>query len=117
MEQTKNLELEILLALRSIKTVPTRQFPELFEQDWNLYRSTFNTLIVKKFLKISEQSPGICVFELSKKGEERIDEILRENARKMDSISNRIGNFLKSFNRMRTEWASYLSEGIKTFHL
>ena len=58
MEQAKNLELEILLTLRNNKTVPTRKFHELFEQDWNLYRSKFNELIVKKFLKISIQIPG-----------------------------------------------------------
>jgi hypothetical protein len=117
MEQIKNLELEILLALRSNKTVPTRKFHELFEKDWNLYRSTFNKLIVKKFLKISALSQETCVFELSKKGDERIDELLRENASEMESISYRIRDFLKGFNRVRTELATYLSDGIKTFHL
>ena|ERR1700753_738998 len=117
MEQTKNLELEILLALKTNKSVPTRKFHELFEKDWDLYRSTFNLLIVKKYLTISVQISGTCVFELSKKGDERIDEILTENARETENISLRLRNFLKGFHRVRTEWGSYLSDGIKTFHL
>ena len=117
MEQAKNLELEILLTLRSNKTVPTRNFHELFEKDWNLYRPTFNTLIIKKFLKVSVQIPGICVFELSKKGDERIDELLRERARRMKSTTFRIRNFLNRFNRISSELGSYVSEGISTFHL
>ena len=75
MEQVENLELEILLVLRSNKTVPTRRFHELFKRDWNLYRSKLNELILNKFLKVSMQIPGICVFELSKKGDERINDL------------------------------------------
>ena len=97
MEQTKNLELEILLTLRSNKTVPTRKFHELFAQDWNLYRSKLNELIIEKFLKVSVQSPGICVFELSKKGDERMDELLRENAIEVESTTTGTRNFLKRF--------------------
>ena len=117
MEQAKNLELEILLTLRSNKTVPTRNFHKLFEKDWNLYRPTFNALIIKKFLRVSVQIPGICVFELSKKGDERIDELLRERARRMKSTTFRIRNFLNRFNRISSELGSYVSEGISTFHL
>jgi hypothetical protein len=117
MEQAKNLELEILLTLRSNKTVPTRKFHELFEQDWNIYRSKFNELIVKKFIKVSVQIPGVCVFELSKKGDERIDKLHHERAREMESITSRIRNFLRRFNRISSEFSSYVSEGINTFHL
>lgn len=117
MEQAKNLELEILLTLRSNKTVPTRNFHELFEKDWNLYRSALNRLIVKKYLKISVQISGACVFELSQKGDERIDEILQERVRKMESIPSRIRSFLKRFYRLTSELASYVSDGIGTFHL
>jgi hypothetical protein len=97
MEQAKSLELEILLTVRNNKTVPTRKFHELFEQGWNLYRSKFNELIVKKFLKISTQVPGICVFELNSKGEYRIDELLSESAREIESNNSGILNFLKRF--------------------
>ena len=97
MDQAKRLELEILLTVRNNKTVPSRNFHELFEQDWNLYRSKFNELIVKKFLKISSQIPGICVFELHVKGEYRIDELLAESAREIESATSGILNFLKRF--------------------
>jgi hypothetical protein len=97
MEQAKGLELEILLTVRNNKTVPTRKFHELFEQDWNLYRSKFNELIVKKFLRISAQITGICVFELNSKGEYRIDELLTESAREIESTTSGILNFLKRF--------------------
>ena len=97
MEQAKSLELEILLTLRNNKTVPTRKFHELFEQDWNLYRSKFNELIIKKFLKVSTQIPEICVFELNSKGEDRIDELLTERAREIESKTSGILNFLKHF--------------------
>jgi hypothetical protein len=117
MEQIENLELEILFALRSNKTVPTRKFHELFEPDWSLYRPKFNELIIKRFLKVSAQIPGICVFELSKKGDERIDELLYEPGREMESTISGIQNFLKRFNRMSSQLSSYLSDGINTFHL
>jgi|SRR5579863_947837 len=117
MEQAENLELEILLALRRNKVVPTRKIHELFQKDWNLYRSTFNDLIVKKFLKVSVQIPGTCVFELSKKGDERIGELLHGHSREAESTSSGIRNFLKRFNRIRSDLGSYVSEGINTFHL
>lgn len=97
MEQAKSLELEILLTVRNNKTVPTRKFHELFEQDWNLYRSKINELIVQKFLKISTQVTGICVFELNSKGEYRIEELLSESAREIESTNSGILNFLKRF--------------------
>jgi hypothetical protein len=117
MEQAETLELEILLVLRSNKPVPTRNFHELFEKDWNLYRSTFNALIVKKYLKVSEQIPGMCVFELTTKGNERTDELLHGRIRKIEIIQTRIRNFIKRFNHIRSEIGSYVSEGISTFHL
>jgi hypothetical protein len=97
MEQAKSLELEILLTVRNNKTVPARKFHELFEQDWNKYRSKINELIVQKFLKISTHIPGICVFELNSKGEYRIDELLNESAREIESTNSGILNFLKRF--------------------
>ena len=97
MEQAKSLELEILLTVRNNKTVPARKFHELFEQDWSLYRSKINELIVQKFLKISNQVQGICVFELNSKGEYRIDELLTESAIEIESTNSGILNFLKRF--------------------
>jgi len=117
MEQAEVLELEILLALRSKKTVPTRKFHELFEKDWHLYQSTVNLLIVKKYLKVSVQDSGISVFELSNKGEDRMDELLLKQARKTESIKFRVRNFVERLNRLSNEMASYISEGIGTFHL
>ena len=98
MDQAKRLELEILLTVRNNKAVPSRKFRELFEQDWNLYRPKFNELIVKKFLKISSQIPGICVFELHGKGEYRIDEFLAESTREIENTTSGILGFLKLFN-------------------
>ena len=97
MEQAKSLELEILLAVRNNKRVPARKFRELFEQDWNLYRSKIHELIVQEFLKISTQGQGICVFRLSSKGEYRMDELLTERAREIESTNSGILNFLKRF--------------------
>ncbi len=108
MEQAKSLELEILLTVRNNKTVPARKFHELFEQDWNLYRSKINELIVQKFLKISTHGLGICVFRLSSKGEYRIDELLTESAREMESTNSGILHFLKrfQFNKFRRDQLS-----------
>jgi hypothetical protein len=105
MEQAKSLELEILLTVRKNKKVPARKFHELFEQDWNLYRSKINELIVQKFLKITTQGQGICVFKLSSKGEYRMDELLTESAREIESTNSGILNFLKrfQFNKFRRD--------------
>ncbi len=84
MEQTKNLELEILLTLRNNKVVPTRKIHQLFDQEWDVYRPKFNELIVKRFLKISTQIPGICTFELNQKGGDRIVELLVERAKEIE---------------------------------
>jgi len=97
MEQAKSLELELLLTVRNNKTVPTRQFHELYEQDWKLYRSKFNELIVKKFLRICTQIPGVCVLELNSKGEYRIDELFAESAGEIEKTKSGILNFLKRF--------------------
>jgi hypothetical protein len=97
MEQAKSLELEILLTVRNNKKVPARKFHKLFEQDWNLYRSKINELILQEFLKISTQGQGICVFKLSSKGEYRIDELLTESAREIESTNSGMLHFLKRF--------------------
>ena len=97
MEQAKCLELEILLRVRNNKRVPARKFHELFEQDWNLYRSKINELIVQKLLNISTQGQGICVFRLSSKGEYRINELLTESAKEIESTNSGILHFLKRF--------------------
>ena len=117
MEQAENLELEILLALRSSKAVPTRKMHALFEKDHNVYRSAVNRLIVEKYIKVSVQAPAIPVFELSEKGDERIDELLLKQARKTESIKRRVRNFMEHIHRRTNEMASYISEGIGTFHL
>jgi hypothetical protein len=84
MGQAKTLELNILLALRNNKTVPIRKVHELFDQDWSLYRSKFNELIIKSFFKISTEIPGICTFELNQKGNDRINELLIERAKEIE---------------------------------
>ena len=94
MEQAKSLELEILLTVRNNKTVPTRIFHQLFEQDCNLYRSKINELIIQKFVRISAQEPGTCVFELNPKGEYRIDEFLNENAGETRPLLHKRINFI-----------------------
>src|SRR3954462_15689250 len=89
MEQSKRLELDILLCLRNNKTVPPSNFHELFQDHWNLYRAKLNELIINRFIKVSTLSPGICVFELSAKGEDRIWQLVSEGAKENRSVNSR----------------------------
>lgn len=85
MDQTKVLELEILLTLRNHKVVPTRKVPELFDQNWDRYRTKFNDLLNKRFFKVSTRIPGIYAFELNLKGNEKIVELLTDRAKEVES--------------------------------
>src|SRR4051794_30926964 len=89
MEQSKRLELDILLFLRNNKTVPTPTFHELFQENWNLYRAKLNELIINRFIKVSTLSAGICAFDLSAKGEQRIWELVTEGAKENRSVNSR----------------------------
>jgi hypothetical protein len=82
MENSKTLELEILITVRQNRKVPTRDFYKLFEHKWNLYDSKFNQLIIEGLflpVRIGDQP----VFQLTSRGKTRIAELLELREREI----------------------------------
>jgi len=82
MENSKTLELEILITVRQNRKVPTRDFYKLFEHKWNLYDTKFNQLIIEGLflpVRIGDQP----VFQLTSRGKTRIAELLELREREI----------------------------------
>jgi hypothetical protein len=82
MENSKTLELEILITVRQNKKVPTRDFNKLFEHNWNLYDSKFNQLIIEG-LFLPVRIADLPVYQLTRRGKTRIAELLEQREREI----------------------------------
>jgi hypothetical protein len=82
MEKLKEMELEILIAIRNNETIESNQFYKLFENRWPHYRECVNILLDRGlFIQANFQAmPGLKKYELTKEGSNRISQLLSERA-------------------------------------
>jgi hypothetical protein len=94
MEQAKHYELLLLIAIRNNSKIPTDEFYKLFDNNWHIYSSRFKDLETKGLLMTSahEHLPGLNKYELTKKGNLRIMELLTERSNAIDLNLVRLRN-------------------------
>src|ERR1700681_3777486 len=86
MEQAKHYELLLLITIRNNSKIPVDEFYKLFDNNWHFYSTRFKDLETKGLLKSSalEHLPGLYKYELTKKGNLRIMELLTERSNAID---------------------------------
>ncbi|MDP9040573.1 MAG: hypothetical protein M3N30_01250 [Bacteroidota bacterium] len=85
METFKKIELELLLAIRNHEELPTNDFEQQFESNWETYRIKFHELGKKELFFISAPVTGQGSYELTRKGKLRITELLSERCNEVET--------------------------------
>jgi hypothetical protein len=93
-EKVKHDELLLLIAIRSNSKIPIEEFYKLFDDKWHLFSSRFRVLETEElFIKSAlEHLPGSYKYELTKKGNHRIMELVNERSYAIDLNLVRLKN-------------------------
>jgi hypothetical protein len=76
MDNSKTLELEILITISQNKNVPTFHFHHLFEHKWKLYSPRFKELMSDEVFSTITPITGMPYFQLTSKGKTRITDLI-----------------------------------------
>jgi hypothetical protein len=76
MDNSKTLELEILITISQNKNVPTYHFHHLFEHKWKIYSPRFKELMSEEVFSTTTPITGMPYFELTSKGKTRITDLI-----------------------------------------
>ena len=97
MEKLKEMELEILIAIRNNETVESNQFYKLFENQWPQYRECISILYDRGlFVNADLQAmPGLKKYELTKQGNNRVSQLLSERSH---AVHVKLANLRRSKN-------------------
>ena len=77
MDNSKNLELEILITVRQNKNIPINDFHRIFEYSWILYDAKFNQLIAERLI-VPVQVADLLVYQLTNTGKARISLLIEQ---------------------------------------
>jgi hypothetical protein len=87
MDNSKTLELEILITISQNKNVPTYHFHHLFEHKWKMYSPRFKELMSDEVFSTITPITGMPYFELTSKGKTRITDLIEQRE---SEISDRL---------------------------
>jgi hypothetical protein len=76
MDNSKTLELEILITISQNKNVPIYHFEHLFEHKWKVYYPRFKELLTDEVFSATTPITGLRSYELTSKGKSRIAELI-----------------------------------------
>jgi hypothetical protein len=76
MDNSKTVELEILITISQNKNVPTYHFHHLFEHKWKIYSPRFKELMSEEVFSTTTPITGMPYFELTSKGKTRITDLI-----------------------------------------
>jgi hypothetical protein len=92
MENSKQMELEILIAVKNSPTLPMDEFPTLFGEDWMDYKrymiSSYNNGLLNQVWH--HIIPGLKIWELTGVGKRVLTELLLERS---NDLSERLLKF------------------------
>ncbi len=82
MEKGKEMELEILIAIRNNEMVESNQLYKLFEHQWPQYREYISILYDRGLFAETDLKamPGLKKYELTKQGNSRVGQLLSERS-------------------------------------
>jgi hypothetical protein len=88
MEKSKQIELEVLIAIRNNQHIPVDEFYKIFDCNWSVYRRSMGELYNKGLFVISphETIPGLNRLELTGTGKCRETELLLERSNDLSKI-------------------------------
>lgn len=88
MDKSKQMELEILVAIRNNQNVPVDEFYKIFDCCWPEYRKAMGDLYNQELFIISphEIVPGLNRLELTETGKRRETELLLERSNDLTKI-------------------------------
>jgi hypothetical protein len=75
-DNSKTLELEILITISQNKNVPIYHFQHLFEHKWKTYYPMFKELLSDEAFCTTTPITGLRSYELTPKGKSRITELI-----------------------------------------
>jgi hypothetical protein len=78
MDNSKTLELEILITISQNKNVPIYHFHHLFEHKWKTYHSRFQELMSDEVFNTTTPITGLPYYELTSKGKSRITDLIEQ---------------------------------------
>jgi hypothetical protein len=85
MDNSKTLELEILITISQNKNVPIYHFHHLFEHKWKLYNPRFSELKSDGVFNTTTPITGLPYYELTSKGRTRITELIEQRESEISS--------------------------------
>jgi hypothetical protein len=77
-DNSKTLELEILITISQNKNVPIYHFQHLFEHKWKIYYPRFKELLSDEAFSTTTPITGLRSYELTSKGKSRIAELIEQ---------------------------------------
>jgi hypothetical protein len=82
MEKLKEMELEILIAIRNNETVESNQFHKLFGNKWPFYKECISLLFERDLFEYKDlqEMQGLKKYELTRQGNNRITQLLNERS-------------------------------------
>jgi hypothetical protein len=85
MDNSKTLELEILITISQNKNVPVYHFHHLFEHKWKIYNPRFSELKADGVFNTTTPITGLPFYELTSKGRTRITELIEQRESEISS--------------------------------
>jgi len=101
MDNSKNLELEILITISQNKNVPIYHFHHLFEHKWKTYNPRFSQLMSDGVLNTAKPITGMPYYELTSKGKSRIAELIEQRE---SEIADRLSQMQHSRTANSMNW-------------
>ncbi len=90
MDNSKTLELEILITISQNKNVPIYHFQHLFEHKWKIYYPRFKELLSDEVFCETTPITGMRSYELTSKGKSRITELIEQRESDISSRLSRL---------------------------
>ena len=92
MDNSKTLELEILLTISQNKNVSIYHFQHLFEHKWKIYYPRFKELLSDEVFSTTTPITGMRSYELTSKGKSRITELIEQRESEISARLSQLQN-------------------------
>ena len=114
MDNSKTLELEILITISQNKNVPTYHFHHLFEHKWKMYSPRFKELMSDEVFTATKPITGMPYFELTSKGKTRITDLIEQRE---SEISERLSQIQHQRTNTALNWRTVKARLSSVIHL
>jgi len=114
MDNSKTIELEILLTISQNKNVPIYHFQHLFEHKWKIYYPRFKELLSDEVFSTTTPITGMRSYELTSKGKSRITDLIEQRE---SEISARLSQLQNQRTASALNWKTVRARLSSVIHL